>query len=121
MTASTAPWRVASVNEATIADLAARHVPDAAAVELRVEVYADPHREDDDGNVWALLRRTRDVRDVTPGSVVVVGSHAGRWLARVLAWDFEVDPHDPIVTLDLLPFAPEAVGRALRRNAIPAA
>jgi hypothetical protein len=33
----------------------------------------------------------------------------------VLAWDFEVNYDDPIVTLELLPVSPEAVRRALDR------
>ena len=48
--------------------------------------------------------------------MVVIGTHAGRWLGRVLAWDFEVDADDPIVTVDLLPVSAEAVQRALDRN-----
>ena len=45
----------------------------------------------------------------------MIGSSAGRWLARVLAWDFEVNADDPIVVLELLPVSPEAVRRALDR------
>ncbi len=74
------------------------------------------HREDDDGNVWTLLRSARTVSDVVPGSAVVIGTHAGRWLARVLAWDFEINADDPVVTLELLPVTREAVRRALDRN-----
>jgi len=41
-------------------------------------------------------------------------------LATVVAWDFEVDPDDPIVVLDLLPIRPSAVERLLERNRTPA-
>jgi hypothetical protein len=89
--------------------LAAAHVSDSLAIELGVDVVAHPHRLDDDGTVWTLLRSARTLSDVTPGSVVVViGTHAGRWLGRVLAWDFEVNADDPIVTVDLLSVGPEA-------------
>jgi hypothetical protein len=66
--------------------------------------------------VRTLLRSARTVSDVTPGSVLVIGTHAGRWLGRVLAWEFEVGADDPIVTMDLLPVSSEAVQRALDRN-----
>jgi hypothetical protein len=116
MTASTRnPWRVDRIDPDTVERLAANHVPDADAVKLGVDLVADPHREDDDGNVWTLLRSARNVHDVTPGSAVVIGSSAGRWLARVLAWDFVVNADVPIVTLELLPVSPEAVRRALDR------
>lgn len=115
------PWYVEQVDSKVIERLAAAHAPDPLAVELSVDLVADPHRQDDDGNVWALLRSARDVNDVTPGSAVVIGTHAGRWLARVLAWDFEVDDDNPIVTLELLPVRPDAVQRALARNGLPAA
>jgi hypothetical protein len=110
------PWRIEKIDQSVVNRLAARHAPDSTAIELGVDLVADPHREDDDGNVWTLLRSARKVEDVTPGSAVVIGTHAGRWLARVLAWDFEVNADDPIVTLELLPVSPEAVRRALDRN-----
>ena len=110
------PWTVDAVDRSTVDHLAASHRPDPLALELHVDIVADPHREDDDGNVWAKLGEARNVADVVPGSAVVIGSHAGRWLARVLAWDFEVDGGDPIVTMELLPVAPDAVERALARN-----
>jgi hypothetical protein len=115
-TAAKNPWRVDRIDREIVDRLAAAHLPDALAVELAVDLVADPHREDDDGNVWTLLRSARCVEDVTPGAAVVIGSSAGRWLARVLAWDFEVDADDPVVTLELLPVSPEAVRRALDRN-----
>ena len=110
-----------NVDVTVVARLAAAHTADPTAVELNVDLVADPHREDDDGNVWTRLHRARSVADVTPGSAVVIGSHAGRWLARVVAWDFEVSDEDPVLTLELLPVRPEAVSRALTRNHIHAA
>jgi hypothetical protein len=115
-TGAGSPWRIEEIDRAVIDRLAAAHLPDPLAIELGVDLVADPHRQDDDGNVWTLLRSARTVTDVTPGSVVVIGTHAGRWLGRVLAWDFEVNADDPIVTMDLLPVNPEAVRRALDRN-----
>jgi len=44
-----------------------------------------------------------------------MGSRVGTYLAKVVAWDFEVSDDDPIVTLDLLPVTPDAVKRALAR------
>ncbi len=46
----------------------------------------------------------------------MIGGHAGRSLARVLAWDSEVDASTPITTMELLPVAPAAVEHALARN-----
>ena len=115
-TGTGSPWRIEEIDRAVVDRLTAAHLPDSLAVELGVDLVADPHRQDDDGNVWTLLRSARTVSDVTPGSVVVIGTHAGRWLGRVLAWDFEVNADDPIVTVDLLPVSPEAVQRALDRN-----
>ena len=54
--------------------------------------------------------------DVTPGSTVVMGSVIGRYLAKVVAWDFEVSDADPIVVLDLLPVTPKSVADALARS-----
>ena len=118
---SQSSWTVDKVDAGTVARLAARHVADETAIELNVDLVADPHREDDDGNVWTLLHRSRNVADVVPGSPVVIGTHAGRWLARVLAWDFEVSDDDPVITLELLPVRPEAMERALARNRSTAA
>jgi hypothetical protein len=50
-----------------------------------------------------------------------MGSRVGTYLAKVVAWDFEVSDDDPIVTLDLLPVTPDAVQRALARSRTPAA
>lgn len=63
----------------------------------------DPHREDDAGHNWAVLSDARSVREVVSGSAVVLGSSIGRYLAKVVSWDFEVSDEDPIVTLELLP------------------
>jgi hypothetical protein len=56
-----------------------------------------------------------------PGSAVVIGSSIGRYLAKVVSWDFEVSDDDPIVTLELLPVRPSEVNRLLGRNRTPAA
>ena len=58
---------------------------------------------------------------MTPGSAVVMGSPIGNYLAKVLAWDFEVSDEDPIVVLELLPVTPQAVERALARRGVSAA
>lgn len=57
--------------------------------------------------------------DVTPGSTVIVGSGIGPYLAKVVAWDFEVIGTDPIVVLDLLPVSPKSVAEALARTGSP--
>jgi hypothetical protein len=108
-TGTGSPWLMQEIDNMLVDRHAAAHIPDPQAVELGVDLVADPHRQDDDGNVRTLLR---SATDVTPGSVVVIGTHTGRWLGRVLAWDFEVNAHDRIVTVDLLPVSPEAVQRA---------
>lgn len=108
-------WVVEEIDQATVEVLAASHVPDDLAVELGVDIVGDPQREDDDGYVWTRLRRARDVRHVVPGSAVIIGSDLGRYLAKVVAWDFEVSNEDPIVTLELLPVSVEAMERALKR------
>ena len=79
------------------------------AVEMGVDIVSDPQREDDDGYNWTRLRYARNVIDVTPGSVVMMGSRVGTHLAKVVAWDLEVSDDDPVVTLDLLPVTPDAV------------
>jgi hypothetical protein len=88
---------------------------------MGVDIVGDPHREDDDGYNWTRLRYARQITDVVPGSVVVMGSRIGTYLAKVVAWDFEVSDDDPIVTLDLLPVTPDAVERALARSRTSAA
>lgn len=47
---------------------------------------------------------------------MILGSSIGRYLAKVVAWDFEVDGDDPIISLDLLPNRSSEVDRLLRRN-----
>lgn len=115
------PWYVREVEDEVLERLAAAVQPHPRAVEMGVDIVGDPHREDDDGYNWTRLHYARNVADVTPGSVVVMGSRVGTYLARVVAWDFEVSDDDPVVTLDLLPVTPEAVQRALARSRTPAA
>jgi hypothetical protein len=50
-----------------------------------------------------------------------MGSPVGRYLAKVVAWDFEVSDEDPIVVLDLVPLTPESVEQAIRRSRSSAA
>jgi hypothetical protein len=50
-----------------------------------------------------------------------MGSVIGSYLAKVVAWDFEVSGTDPIVVLDLLPVTPKSVADALARTGSPAA
>ncbi|SRR6266508_5849569 len=114
-------WYVREVDQAVVERLAALHAPHPRAVEMGVDIVSDPHREDDDGYNWTRLRYARNVSDVVPGSVVIMGSRIGTYLAKVVAWDFEVSDEDPIVTLDLLPVTPEAVERALARSRTSAA
>jgi len=115
------PWYVREVDSEVVQRLAAAIEPYQRAVEMGVDIVGDPHREDDEGYNWTRLRYARSVNDVTPGSVVVLGSRVGTYLAKVVAWDFEVSDDDPIVTLDLLPVTPEAVQRALARSRTSAA
>lgn len=121
MTTPHGTWVVKEIDQATVDRLGAVHVPDELATELGVDIVGDPHREDDDGFVWTRLRRARNARDVAPGSAVVMGSDIGRYLAKVVAWDFEVSDDDPIVTLELLPVTVEAMERALERARTSAA
>lgn len=114
-------WYVREVDPQVVERLAAMVKPNPRAVAMGVDIIGDPHREDDDGYNWTRLRYTRNVADVTPGSVVVMGSRIGTYLAKVVAWDFEVSDDDPLVTLDLLPVTPEAVQRALARSRTSAA
>jgi hypothetical protein len=39
----------------------------------------------------------------------------GNYLARVVAWDFEVSDEDPMVTMELRPVTPKAVAELLAR------
>ncbi len=115
------PWYVREVDREVVQRLAAAVEPHPRAVEMGVDLIGDPHREDDEGYNWTRLRYARNVGDVTPGSVVLMGSRVGTYLAKVVAWDFEVSDDDPIVTLDLLPVTPDAVQRALARHRTSAA
>jgi hypothetical protein len=114
-------WSVERVDADLVARLAAAHTADPQAIAQGVDIMSDPQRQDDHGFNWTRLRFARNVTDVVPGSAVVIGSAIGRYLAKVIAWDFEVSDEDPIVTLELLPVTPEAMERALARSRPPAA
>ncbi|MGH9185242.1 MAG: hypothetical protein ACRD0U_05430 [Acidimicrobiales bacterium] len=98
-------WRVREIDPDVVRQFAVTIAPHARAVEMGVDIVGDPHRLDDEGCNWTRLRHARDVDNVTPGAVVVMGSRIGTYRARVVAWDFEVSDDDPIVTLELLPEA----------------
>ena len=110
------PWHVERIDLDVVARLAALHQPDPSAVETGVDIISDPHRVNDDGYNWTRLRHARNVADVVPGAAVVVGSAIGEYLAKVIAWDFEVSDDDPIVVLELLPIQPSEVRRLLARR-----
>ena len=112
----TNPWQVDHVDEPIVERLAAHHRPHAEAVAMSVDIVGDPHRENDDGYNWTLLSYARNLVDVVPGSAVVMGSAVGRYLAKVIAWDFEVSDEDPIVVLELVPLTPQSVEKALARS-----
>lgn len=114
-------WVVQEVDQATVERLAVAHTADPLAIELGVDLVADPNREDDEGYVWTRLHTAQDVRVVVPGSAVVIGSDVGEWVAKVIAWDFEVSDDDPIVTLEVVPLTPSALAAALARRRTPAA
>ncbi len=114
------PWRVEHVELSVVEHLIASHEPNPDAVAQGVDLIGDPHREDDDGYNWTLLSDARTVADVVPGSAVVMGSPIGRYIGKVVAWDFEVSGNDPIVVLELVPFTPQAVEKALLRSRTPA-
>jgi hypothetical protein len=88
---------------------------------MGVDIISDPHAENDEGYNWTVLSRARNVTDVVPGSTVVMGSSIGNYLAKVVAWAFEVSEEDPIVVLDLLPVTPKSVAEALARAGSSAA
>jgi hypothetical protein len=111
----TNPWYLRQVDPDVVDRLAALHSPHYRAEKMGVDIVGDPHREDNDGYNWTRLSYARNVRDVTPGSAVVLGSGIGHYLAKVVAWDFEVSDDDPIVVLDLVPLRPDEIGRALAR------
>jgi hypothetical protein len=111
----TNPWYLRQVDPDVVDRLAALHSPHDRAERMGVDIVGDPHREDNDGYNWTRLSYARNVRDVTPGSAVVLGSGIGHYLAKVVAWDFEVSDDDPIVVLDLVPLRPDEIGRALAR------
>jgi hypothetical protein len=115
------PWHVEEVDSAVVERLVGAHVPNRKALAMGVDIVGDPHREDNEGYNWTLLSQARNVSDLTPGSTVVMGSVIGRYLAKVVAWDFEVSDTDPIVVLDLLPVTPKSVADALARSKSPAA
>lgn len=109
-------WHVETVDPEIVDRLAQIHTPYPSATAIGVDIISDPHAENDEGFNWTLLSRSRNVTDVTPGATVVVGSNIGTYLAKVIAWDFEVSSTDPIVVLDLLPVTPKAVADALART-----
>lgn len=113
------PWHVEKVDSAVVDRLAKAHAPHPKAVAMGVDIVSDPHVENDEGYNWALLSRARNVTDVVPGSAVIIGSGIGNYLAKVVAWDFEVSDEDPIVVLDLLPVTPREVADALARSGAP--
>jgi hypothetical protein len=88
-------WSIERVDPSAVECLAAAHTPDPQAVEQGVDIISDPQRQDDDGFNWTRLRFARNVADVVPGSAVVIGSAIGRYLAKVIAWDFEVSDEGP--------------------------
>ncbi|MGH9001132.1 MAG: hypothetical protein ACRDY7_17275 [Acidimicrobiia bacterium] len=53
---------VEEVDQEFVERLAARHTPNARAVEMGVDIVGDPHREDDGGHNWAVLSDARSVR-----------------------------------------------------------
>lgn len=114
------PWYVQKVDPALVEALASKHKPYPAAVAMGVDIYGDPHAQDNDGYNWSVLSRSRNVADVVPGSAVVMGSIIGNYLAKVVAWDFEVSDEDPMVIMELLPVTPREVAKALARSGSPA-
>ena len=46
----------------------------------------------------------------------MIGSALGKWVAKVIAWDFDVSDDDPIVVLELLPIRPSKVRRVLAQR-----
>ena len=117
MTAAAAnPWHVERIDLDIVTRLAASHQPDPRAVDTGVDIISDPHRINDAGYNWTRLRHARNVADVVPGAAVVVGSAIGEYLAKVIAWDFEVSDDDPIVVLELLPIQPSEIRRLLARR-----
>jgi hypothetical protein len=115
------PWHVEYVDHEAVDRIASTHVAHAEAVSMGVDIVGDPHREDDEGRNWTRLRFARSVPDVVPGSAIVMGTPVGKYLAKVVAWDFEVSDEDPIVVLELVPLTPESVQAAIRRSSISAA
>ena len=104
------PWHVEEVDPAVVERLAVTHLPYREATEMGVDISVTPTPRTTTVQPPLLpLGRT----DVTPGSTVVVGSVIRNYLAKVVAWDFEVSDTDPIVVLDLLPVTPKSVADAL--------
>ena len=115
------PWSFQKVDPAIVERLASKHEPYPKAVAMGVDIYGDPHVQDNDGYNWSVLSRARNVADVVPGSAVIMGTIIGDYLAKVVAWDFEVSDEDPMVIMDLLPVTPKSVAEALARTGSPAA
>lgn len=115
-TSSASTWYFERVAPEVVERLAQAHEPDSRAVDTGVDIISDLHRVNDEGYNWTRLHNARDVADVVPGAAVVVGSAIGEYLAKVIAWDFEVSDYDPIVVLELLPIQPSEVRRLLARR-----
>lgn len=123
---ATRPWttpgtRVERIDPDIVERLASKHEPYPKAVAMDVDIQGGPHAQDNDGHNWSVLSRARNVADMVPGSEVIMGSIIGDYLAKVVAWDFEVSDEDPMVIMDLLSVTPKSVADALARTGSPAA
>ena len=114
------PWSFQKVDPEIVERLASQHKPYPEAVAMGVDICGDPHAQENDGYNWSVLSRARNVADVVPGAAVIMGSVIGNYLAKVVAWDFEVSDEDPMVVMELLPVTPRDVARALARSGSPA-
>lgn len=103
MTSKANPRQVARADRALVDRLTARHTPYPEAVSGGSDIIGDPHREIDEGFNWTVLRRSRKVADVLPGSEIIIGSAIGTCPAEVVAWDFEASDYDPMVVLGIEP------------------
>jgi hypothetical protein len=83
-------WAVTEVDPALVQRIASTHQAHPKAVAMGADIISDPQRQDNEGFNWTRLRLARTVTDAVPGSTLVIGSAIGRYLAKVIAWDFEV-------------------------------